>query len=221
MTEIAYVNPSELKFNPWNSNEVSPENMEKLKKSISDLGFNSSVVVRQVEITHGEYFFQILGGQHRVMAAIELGFDSIPVINVGEISDAKAKTITLADNSRYGVDNSYKLSEILEELKLTTDDITKLLPLQEKDLQVMMKAIKIDLDTLEMPEDIKHPIVEEKITKPTKTHEIISFKLPLRDAELIRRMIETTIKEQDLDDGCSEDKIVAGNALSYICLGKK
>lgn len=220
MTEILHLNPKLLHFNPWNSNEVSEENMEKLKKSILELGFNSSVIVRQVEIAHGEYIFQVLGGQHRVKAAIELGFEEIPLINVGIIPDSKAKTITLADNSRYGADNSFKLASILEELRVTTENITSILPLQDKDLQVMMKAVKIDLDTLEIPEEMPPPVLEERAERPAKTHEILSFKLPMRDAEMIRRLIEKTIKEQELDDGCSEDKILAGNALSFICLGK-
>lgn len=113
------LNPKKLVPNDFNPNHVSPENMEKLKASINDLGFVSAVVVR--ELPDGT--LEILGGQHRVETAVALGIKEIPVLNLGVISDAKAKKIGLVDNARYGVDDTISLAKVFEEIGVSPEQL--------------------------------------------------------------------------------------------------
>lgn len=105
-------NPFDLEPNTWNSNRVTRENLEKLKKSVSSLDMFKPVIVREY---NGK--LQILGGFHRNEVAKELGLTEVPVLNLGPISDQKAKEISLIDNTRFGKDDS----ELLEQLVNSMD----------------------------------------------------------------------------------------------------
>jgi ParB family chromosome partitioning protein len=146
-TDLA--DPKTLKPNPWNSNRVSPENMRKLEASIRDLGFVTAVIVR--ELSDGS--LQILGGQHRVETAVDMGLSKVPIINVGAIDDAKAKKIGLIDNSRYGNDDTIRLAKIYEEIGLSSEELAEFLPWSQLDFDTISAAVNIDLDALDMMQD--------------------------------------------------------------------
>lgn len=209
------LNPKSLAPNPWNTNRVGPDNMRKLKKSITDLGFVTAVVVR--ELADGT--LQILGGHHRVEAAIELGLKEVPVINLGQVPDAKAKKIGLVDNSRYGTDDTIQLAQLLEEIGESTEDLATILPFTEADFDIVRRSVDIDLDDLQldMPEDDEEPEERvERAEKPPKTHDVLRFRVNLRSAERIRKLIEKTVKSEGLDDG---DELTAhGDALALLLL---
>src|SRR5437762_10365036 len=100
-----FVDPRLLQPNPWNTNVVSPDNEAKIDASNQRLGMFKPIIVR--ELPDGT--LQILGGAHRRESAIRLGWDQVPVFNVGPVSDKQAKEIGLADNARYGHDDTLAL----------------------------------------------------------------------------------------------------------------
>lgn len=209
------LDPRSLQPNPWNSNKVSPENMEKLKRSISDLGFSTAVVVR--EVAEG---YQILGGAHRTKAAIELGLETIPVVNMGEISDVQARKIGLTDNHRYGTDDAIQLAKIFEEIGADSAEIEKLIPVSQADIDAVLNIVEMDLDDfdVELPEDEDDEDGDEPPTRerPERTHDILKFRVTLKDAELIRQVVEKTIKRESLGD--QDEMSAAGAALAYLLL---
>lgn len=141
------ISPFELNSNPWNSNKVSRENLEKLKKSLSSLGSFKPIIVRQL----GDKSYEILAGFHRVEAAKELGWSEIEVKNLGLLTDQKAKEISLIDNTRYGNDDS----ELLEQL------------INSMDTELISVALP-ELENLELPE-LEEPLsdFEEKVREST------------------------------------------------------
>lgn len=215
--KIQSLNPKKLRPNPFNPNHVDPKNYAKLRKSIEELGFASAVVVRELD----DGTLQILGGQHRTQVAVEMGLAEIPVINLGNIPDDKAKKIGLVDNSRYGTDDGLQLARIMEEL--SADNLAEFLPISDEDLQVMMRAVDIDLDaldvTLEDDEEGPPDPMDDRPERPLKTHDMMTFRVANRDAEAIRQLIEKTIKREGLDDG-SDEKTLAGSALALLLLSK-
>lgn len=159
--KLLQVDPFDLVPNPWNSNKVSKTDMEKLKLSITKLGNFKPVLVRQ----NGTEL-QIIGGYHRTLAAKELGLENIPVLVLGEITDDKAKEISLLDNMRYGDDDKELLKEILDSLE--------------------------DLETFEMmlPEEIELPDFEDSEDeyieeyKPEEVKDVSCLKLYLENDKL-------------------------------------
>jgi ParB family chromosome partitioning protein len=200
-----------LQPNPWNTNYVSPENEEKIKESLKRFGWVRPIIVRELEDEPG--VLQILGGQHRWSVAKELGYTAVPVINLGRVDDKKAKEIGLVDNGRYGEDDVVALSELLKEIR--DDNIELFLPYTDKDLENIFAASSYNLDDLDLDSDGEDlPSLSEIAGKPVQTHQIMRFKVPVEDAEMVQKKIEAVMKQQGFtgDDSMTN----AGNALVHI-----
>lgn len=207
--KIDQVNPEILVPNKWNTNVVSPENEEKLDASLKRFGVFKPVIVR--ELIDGT--LQIIGGEHRAQSAIRLGYKSVPIVNLGMISDQKAKEISLVDNDRFGEDDSLKLAELIG--TLDPAELSSFTTFSDADLDSLFtnSSIALDeLDALSMPtEDIDLP--QEKTIQ---THQIMRFKVPIKDVDAVTQKIERTIKVQGFDD--SDSLTNAGDALVHLLL---
>ena len=50
-----------------------------------------------------------------------MGFEKVPIIDLGRIDDVKAREISLVDNGKYGTEDLGKLAEQLKMLGDTTE----------------------------------------------------------------------------------------------------
>ena len=202
--------PDQLKPNPWNTNIVSPENQHKLEESVKRFGVFKPIVVR--ELADGA--LQIIGGEHRWDAAKSLGHKTVPVVNLGRISDKKAKEIGLVDNGRYGADDTLQLASLLEDLGVNAQELSSFMPYSESDFDSIFSSVNIALDDLDLDDDAELPTLPAQ--KPAQTHQIMRFKVPLEDVGSLSDLIEKTMKEQRFTD---EDSLSnAGNALVHLLL---
>ena len=212
MAQYLELKPSQLRKNSWNTNKVSPENERKRRASLERNGIFKPIIVRETK--DGEY--EILGGQHRWEQAIELGLETIPVFNLGEIDDNRAKEIGLADNARYGSDDTVELAELLKSLG-DIEELQNFLPYGASDFDAIFTA-NIALDELEIDEDLEveleTPEEIEPVTKPTKTHTLMRFKVPIADAERITALIASTQKEYGFTK--ADELTNVGDALVQI-----
>jgi ParB-like chromosome segregation protein Spo0J len=201
------IDPKKLTKNPWNTNMVDPENQTKLDNSVKRFGMFKPIICR--ELANGA--LQILGGEHRVESSIRLGFKEIPIINLGKISDDKAKEISLVDNGRYGIDDTLQLAELLKELG-EFEDISSYMPYSNDDLNSIFSSTSISLDELELPDSDELPILPT--SSKVQTHQIMRFKVPMEDAAAVQSVIESIMKTQGFMD---DDSLMnAGNALVYL-----
>jgi hypothetical protein len=108
--EIEQVAIDLLKHHPRNANQGD---VEAIKKSLAINGWYGSVVVN----TNTKH---ILAGNHRVMAAKALGWDTVPVQWV-DVTPEEELRILVVDNrtTRIGQDDSTKITDILAELANT------------------------------------------------------------------------------------------------------
>lgn len=210
--KFASVSPGDLRANPWNVNRVTPDNEAKIEESLKRYGgFFKPIICRETPAG-----LEILGGEHRWEIAQRLGYQTVPVYNLGLISDEKAKEISLIDNARYGADDTLALSELLKDLG-SSDDLQSFLPYSDADLTAIFQSSNIDLDDLALDEpDEKTPeeAPEEKQAKAPKTHTIMRFKVSLADAEKITQMITETQKDHGLT--AADDLTNAGDALVHL-----
>ena len=104
------VNIDLLKHHPRNANHGD---VEAIKKSLAVNGWYGSVVANK-RTKH------ILAGNHRVMAAKALGWDTVPVQWV-DVTDEEELRILIVDNrtTRIGQDDTTKIADILSELANT------------------------------------------------------------------------------------------------------
>ena len=206
--EVQMLDPSKLTPSPWNTNVVSPDNEAKLEESIKRFGMFKPVVVRQLD----DGTLQIIGGEHRASVAARMGLKQVPVVNLGVISDQKAKEISLVDNGRYGADDTLQLAELLESLG-GADELASYMPYSETDLASIFSSVNIALDDLDIPDaDEAAPSLPKE--KPIQTHQIMRFKVPVDDVGDITELIERTMKAQKFTE---EDSLTnAGDALVYL-----
>ena len=207
MVKIDHLTPSK-----WNPNVVSPDNEAKLEESLKRHGFFKPVLAR--ETADGR--LEIVGGEHRMLAAKRLGYTQVPVINLGPIDDKRAQELTLLDNGRYGNDDTIALAQILEGLG-SVEDLSKFMPYSEGDLSSIFSSVDIALDDLDLPDDDAAPVAPRE--KPTQTHQIMRFKVPVEDVAMVTDLIERVMKVQKFTEGDSLTN--AGDALVFVCQNSK
>lgn len=207
------VSPSKLRANPWNTNVVSPENEAKLDESVKRFGMFKPVVVRELE--SGE--LEILGGEHRWDSAKRLKHAEVPIVNLGRISDKRAKEIGLVDNGRYGADDTLQLAELLDGIGTDASELATFMPFSETEFASIFSSVNIALDDLDLPDDDGKP--QAPATRPAQTHQLMRFKVPVDDVATIQELIERTMKEQRFKD---EDSLSnAGNALVHLLTAER
>ena len=205
---VAQIN--DLRPNEWNCNHVSPENEARLRESLKRFGAFKPLIVRTLE----DGSLQILGGYHRWVVARDCGYTQLPIFNVGRISEKQAKEISLADNGRYGEDDTLALAELLKEIG-GSDEASLFLPFADDELTSIFSATSVALDEIDLTsdDDNTEPLPDLAATK-VQTHQMMRFKVPIDDAESVSKLIEKTMKTQRFTD---EDSLTnAGNALVHL-----
>lgn len=198
----------ELNPNPWNTNVVTPENEDKIEASLKRFGMFRPIITRVLKDGSRE----ILGGEHRWTVAQKLGYKTVPIIDLGVISDQKAKEIGLVDNGRYGEDDALALGELLKELG-TTDEILGFLPYSGEEIESLFSSSSIFLEDLDIPDD-GGSLPDLPMSKTAQTHQIMRFKVPIEDSDFVQKLIDSTMKHQNFtgDDSMTN----AGNAIVHL-----
>lgn len=134
MAKIADVQEVSLNLlRPYERNAKihGPEQIEKLKDSIREFGFLTPCLI------DGD--LNIIAGHGRVMAAKELGMETVPCVFIEGLTDAQRRAYILADN-RLGELGEWDMEIVTEELTALNDD----------DFDISLTGF--DLDLSEPPE---------------------------------------------------------------------
>lgn len=133
----------QLRVHPANPRQGD---LSAIKASIRVNGFYGACVVQ-------ESTGYILAGNHRYMAACELGFEAVPVIWV-DVDDVRARAILAADNrtSDLGGYDEGRLAELLEQLRL--EDALAGTGYEVDDLNALLASLEPPMEILEDDEEI-------------------------------------------------------------------
>lgn len=205
--KIDYIDVNAISPNGFNVNVVSPDNEEKIGNSLKRFGFFKPVLCRETDDG-----IEIIGGEHRWLAAKRAGDKTIPIINLGRISDQKAKEISLVDNGRFGSDDTLQLAELLESLG-DIQELSSFMPYSDSDIASIFASVNIELDSLDIPDTDETPEIPK--TLPQQTHVILRFKVPIDDSDMVTKLIERVMKTQNFTE--SDSLTNAGDALVAIC----
>lgn len=121
--------------------------MEGLKASIQRDGFLAPIVVRRRP--KGRY--EILSGNHRVMACRELDHTEIPAVLIHPCSDAMAARIAMNMNTVHGDPNVELIAPFLAALDEQTMREVYLPSAMLSELKNFDETLKLRLDSLEPP----------------------------------------------------------------------
>lgn len=111
MLEIEYLPLSELKPYARNAKLHPAEQIEQIKRSIQEFGFNDPIAI------WGDN--TVIEGHGRLIAATEMGLDTVPVIRLDELTDEQRKAYTLVHN-KLTMNSGFDLGT----LSLELDDIS-------------------------------------------------------------------------------------------------
>jgi hypothetical protein len=130
-----------LRPNSWNPNKQSDFIYAKEKNSIQTFGFVDPVTVRE----NGEDY-EIIDGYHRWQAAKDLGLKEISINNLGKITEANAKKLTIILNELRGEYDPLKLAEVIKGLseEVGTGELYKDLPFQDAEIDNLIKVTEFD-----------------------------------------------------------------------------
>lgn len=136
------VDINEVCFNLWNPKVKRSKEYEKVKKSVELNGLGMPIVVREIE--DDNYKYQVLDGEQRLTAALDLGYDKIWIVNLGQVSDEEAKSKTLWYEMAVPFDQE-QLGKLLVEL---VDKVE--LPYTDNEIKVISG---VDLETDDISDD--------------------------------------------------------------------
>lgn len=148
-----------LRGNQWNPNRQDAETFAKVKASIQQHGFIDPVLVREVGDS-----LEIVDGEHKWLAATQLGIDQIPVIVMGpNVSDASAKKLTILMNELRGSPDPVLMAGLIKDLNsaISLDDLATELPMSKTDLEALVNiATPFDWDAAQetIPADASQPV---------------------------------------------------------------
>jgi hypothetical protein len=138
---------ADLKPNPWNYNTQSDKTFSKLAASIRRHGFARPLLVR----THTDGTKEIIDGEHGWRAAKLLGMTAVPCINLGSVSDARAREMTIVLNELGGAPDEARLADLVREISGYADAAEALQPLPYSAAELNMLTSKIDFSFSSTP----------------------------------------------------------------------
>jgi hypothetical protein len=188
--KLVWVNPVNIGPNPWNPNEMDADMLAHARASITTFGFVDPVTVRKLG---GNY--QIIDGEHRWRIALELGLETIPVFDLGTITDSVAQQLTIVLNETRGQANPQKLGSLLKDLmaKETKDALLSTLPYTREAFDRLTGLPDMDWANLGVP---NRPQVSGE--RPSKWVER-TYRMPKESAEVIDQAIAKVREESDTE----------------------
>lgn len=170
--------------NGWNPNRQDDETFTKELESIRRFGFISPIIARRV----GE-IYEIIDGEHRWKAAMQLGMTELPVFDISPISEFEARQLTVILNELRGKPEQTKLSELLRGLlsDSSIDELTAVLPYSKDEFGKIAKLPEFDWDGF-----------KEKMEgqKPAHWVERI-FRMSSEDSTALDKALAKVKREQD------------------------
>jgi len=221
--QIEHLDPRTLKANGWNTNVLGPDEEEKLEASLRRFDLFDAIKVRT--LPNGD--LEVIGGKHRAEAAIRIGYETVPVLNLGPLDDITAREISAVDNGRYGKDDPVKLLALIEELGEADVDLSDYMIYDQVAIDAALAYKGVDLSALGAEEDSNPELSgddargdasDDEPARTRTTQQTLKFQMEPTEAEAVMRRINDTITEQGIAEG--SQRANAGAALLFLVLGE-
>jgi hypothetical protein len=135
-----------IEANPWNPNKQSDFMFAKEQNSIREFGFIDPCTVREHPTRAGWY--EMVDGEHRWKAAVLEGYTEIPCINLGKLSDTRAKALTDILNNLKGEQDPTMRAQLLKQILDDDDRMRSVLPYGDDELHSLLEVNTFDWDSL-------------------------------------------------------------------------
>ena len=195
---IEYITPAD-----WNPNEMSPDLLERLRRSIQKFGMVTPLIVRTV----GEHRYETIGGAQRLGILKDLGNATAPCVVV-TADDAEARLLSQALNHIAGTDNLGVRAQVLREIleSKSQDEVLALLPETAASLQALTS-----IGEQSIAQALQH---WEQAQKARLRH--LAFQLTDSQLEVVEGVLQRLLP---LTAGKDQGPNRRGAALYLLCLG--
>jgi hypothetical protein len=198
---------SQVSLDPHNCKDHSPENINFIKESLKEFGFQKPIVVSKDMV--------IAAGNGTYTAAKELGFKEIPIA-ISDLSLEKIKAYAIADN-QIGLTSSFnldKLSEQLQQLAVwNSNQNWQALGFNDNSLKLMLSFDKEFKPTVE-EDNFKEKSSNNTSQTDNKSTDKQKYK-PIKVDDSQREIIQMAV--QKLRDEENDQTIPEGKAVELIC----
>ena len=197
--EVIELKLSELRPNPYQPRKVfDAEKLQELANSIKEHGVFQPIIVKK-----SIKGYEIIAGERRYKASQLAGKETIPAI-VRDFTDENMMEIALLENLQRenlnSIEEATAYQKLLASLKVTQEELANKLGKSRSHITNM-------LGLLELPEEVKNLIAEEKITmsharvlsKMKDKDEIINLANKIVDENLNVRAIEQASKNPTVE----------------------
>ena len=191
--KIDYISASDLVPYENNSRTHSKEQVEQIKRSMTEFGFTNPILIDE----HNG----IIAGHGRLQAAQELGIKLVPTILLEGLTEAQRKAYVIADNNL-----ALNAGWDLDVLRLEIDLLGSMdfdLDLLGFDVQELSALTDIDGEFPELVDGDKEPYQKK------------TFTLHDEQASLIDDAVLKARTNPLIDEGLNDNS--NGNALTFIC----
>ena len=185
------VDPATVVANPRNVNRESSFTFAKLIESILEFGFTDPIIVREKDDG-----LEVVGGEHRLRAAVQLKMEEIPAINLGPIDDLTANRLLIVLNETKGAADPDSLAAMVQSIREEGgDDALQVLPFNDAQLADLLDDLGDEhvFDDDDMPAEADVKPAKIKPSDVASAFELEGTKQP----DLIR--IITAIREWRAD----------------------
>lgn len=177
------VDINEVCFNSWNPKVKRSPQYEKVKDSVRMNGLSMPIIVR--EIDDKDFKYEVLDGEQRLTACLDLGFEKVWIVNMGQVSDTDAKAKTIWMEMAVPFDQE-KLGHLLVEL---VDKVE--LPYTDEEIEVM--------SGIDMGDD--EELGDDDFEDDKNQLETFSVKLPKPQVDRLKENIKDLRDSYSISDG--------------------
>lgn len=189
--------------------EFRPDELAELSSSIRDNGLLQPIVVRPVPGIEGERY-ELVAGERRLRAVIELGWDGIPAL-VRDVSDKMLLVLALVENLQRAalnpVEEALGLQQLADEFGLTHGEIGEAIG---KNRSTVANRIRL----LGLPLSVRRLLEDGSLTMG-HARALLAVENPGRRVELGRRAAEEGWSVREVEARCraeSQPRRTGGNA---------
>jgi ParB family chromosome partitioning protein len=197
--EIVELPIDELRPNPYQPRKVFDEvKLQELADSIREHGVFQPIIVKKSAIKG----YEIIAGERRVKACKIAGLEKIPAI-IREFSDQQMMEIALLENLQRenlnSIEEAMAYRNLLEAMNITQEELANRLGKSRSHITNM-------LGLLNLPEEVKDMIIEEKISM---SHARVLSKMDNREdiINLANRIINENLNVRDIEDMSKNEEI--------------
>lgn len=145
--KIYVVDITEVSPNSWNPKDDDTEEYQRVKASVRKNGLRIPIVVRENPNATDQKFpkYEIIDGEQRFNACQELGFQKVLIYNEGEVSDQRARELTIWYQQQVPF-NEKELAKLIAEMTGKWEDVST--PFTEAELNDFMKGVKVNISSM-------------------------------------------------------------------------